>query len=169
MGSITNDYFTLQSNDTKYNKLFQFISWLNFPEEHHILSPDIWSKTFTDWFKKYSDGIASYIYFISCTNLFTFFILKPCNTQNGQRTKFSVSQTCSQPYFILYFKLSKTTLDFISELINLKYSFNMPFKLTLTTITMGTSFQFHNSVQLNILPTLSSMILLWNWIQKAPL
>ena len=111
----------------------------------------------------------SYIYFLSCINLFTFFILKPCNTQNGQRTKFSVSQTCSQPYFILYCKLSKITLDFISELINLKYSFNMPFKLTLTTIITGTSSQFHNRVQLNILPRLSSEILLWNWVQKRPL
>ena len=38
-------YFKLQSTSTKYNKLFKFISWLNFPEEHHILSPDIWGKT----------------------------------------------------------------------------------------------------------------------------
>ena len=26
------------------------------PEGHHILSPEIWGKTFTDWFKKCSDG-----------------------------------------------------------------------------------------------------------------
>ena len=49
-------YFTLQSNSTKYNKPFELISWPNFFEEHHILSPDIWGKTFTDWFKKCSDG-----------------------------------------------------------------------------------------------------------------
>ena len=49
-------YLTFQSNSTKYNKPFRFISWQNFLEEHHILSPDIWSKTFTDWCKKCSDG-----------------------------------------------------------------------------------------------------------------
>ena len=64
MGSITNAYFTLQSNGTKYNKPFKFISWSNFLEEHHILSPDIWGKTFTDWFKKCSDGIAIYIFYL---------------------------------------------------------------------------------------------------------
>ena len=42
-------YFTLQFNSTKYNKLFKFISWPNFREEHHILSPDIWGKTFTGY------------------------------------------------------------------------------------------------------------------------
>ena len=54
--SIKEIYFKLQSNSTKYNKSFKFISWPNFLEEHHILSPDIWGKTFTDWFKKCSDG-----------------------------------------------------------------------------------------------------------------
>ena len=49
-------YFALQSNSTKYNKAFKFISWPKFLDEDHLLSPDIWSKTFTDWFKKCSDG-----------------------------------------------------------------------------------------------------------------
>ena len=52
-------YFILQSNSTKYNRPFEFISFLfnsNFLEEHHILSPEIWSKTFTVWFRKCSDG-----------------------------------------------------------------------------------------------------------------
>ena len=49
-------YSTLQFNSTKYNKPFKSISWSNFLEEHHILSPDIRGKTFTDWFKKCSDG-----------------------------------------------------------------------------------------------------------------
>ena len=59
-------YFTLQSNCTKYNKPFKFISCSNFPEEHHILSPDIWGKTCTEmlWW------IA--IHFLSCRNLFIF-------------------------------------------------------------------------------------------------
>ena len=68
----------------------------------------------------------------------------------------------SQPYFMFYYKLSKITLDFISEIINPKYAFNIPFKTTLKTIIMGTSSQFHDGVQLGILPTLSSEILLLN-------
>ena len=65
------------------------------------------------------------------------------------------------PYFILY----KIILGFISELINLKYAFNITFKITQKIIIMGTSSQF----QLNILPTLSSKILLLNWVEKKPL
>ena len=42
-------YFSLQSNSAKYNKSFKFISWPNFLEGHHIFSPDIWGKTFSDW------------------------------------------------------------------------------------------------------------------------
>ena len=76
----------------------------------------------------------------------------------------------SQPlYFIFYCKLSKITLDFISELINLKYAFNIPFKITLKTIIIGTSSQFHDGVKLNISPALSSEILLLNWAQEKPL
>ena len=91
---------------------------------------------------------------------------------NGQRTKYSVSrckeQKESQSYFIFFSKLSKITLDFISELINLKYAFYVPFNLTLKTI-LETSSQFHDDVQKNILPTLSLEILLLNWAQKKPL
>ena len=75
----------------------------------------------------------------------------------------------SQPYFIFYCKLSKITPDFISKLINLKYAFNIPLKYNVKTIIMGTFSQFHDGVQLNILPTLSSEILLLNWTQKKPL
>ena len=32
----------------------------------------------------------------------------------------------SQLYFIFYYKLSKLTPDYVSELINLNYSFNIP-------------------------------------------
>ena len=42
-------YISLQSNSAKYNKLFEFISWANFLEGDHILSPDIWGKTFSHW------------------------------------------------------------------------------------------------------------------------
>ena len=58
----------------------------------------------------------------------------------------------SQPYFIFYCMLSKITLDFINELINLKYTFSIAYKITLKTIIKGTSSQFHDDVQLNILP-----------------
>ena len=72
---------------------------------------------------------------------------------------------------ILYFIASfpKLLWDFISELINLKYTFNVPFKSTLKTIIMlGTSFPLHhNGVQLNILSIFSSEILLLNWAKKA--
>ena len=35
-------YFNLQSNSTKYNKPFKFISWPNFLEVHHIVNAEIW-------------------------------------------------------------------------------------------------------------------------------
>ena len=67
-------------------------------------------------------------------------------------------------YFIAGFP--KLLRDFINELINLKYAFNVSFKITLKTIIMGTSIQFHDGVQLNTLPTFNSEILLLNWVQK---
>ena len=49
---------------------------------------------------------------------------------------------------ILFFgaRFPKLLWYFIGELINLKYA-NIPFKITLKTIIMGTSFQFHDGVQ----------------------
>ena len=44
-------YFTLQSNSAKIEQTFQ----IHFMAQH-ILSSDIWGKTFSDWFKKCSDG-----------------------------------------------------------------------------------------------------------------
>ena len=75
----------------------------------------------------------------------------------------------SQPYFFFYCKLSRVTPDFISELINLKYAFNIPFKVTFKTTIMSISPQFHDGVQLNILSMPSSEILILNWAQKRPL
>ena len=66
----------------------------------------------------------------------------------------------SSLYFIERFP--KLLLDFISELINVKYALNIPLKITLETIIMGTFFQFHDDAQLNILLTLSSEILILN-------
>ena len=43
-------------------------------------------------------------------------------------------------YFIASFP--KLRGDFVSELINLKYTFNIPLKITLKTIIIGTSLQF---------------------------
>ena len=68
-----------------------------------------------------------------------------------------MEQAESQPHFIFYCKLSKVTLDYISELINLNYSFNLPFKFSLKTIKWTPS-QFYDGVHLKILPTLSEVI-----------
>ena len=43
----------------------------------------------------------------------------------------------SHPHYIFYCKLSKVILDYISELIDLNYSFNIPSKFSLKTIKMG--------------------------------
>ena len=48
--------FICQSISTIYNKTFKFISRTNFLEEHHIPSPEIWGKSFTDWFRKSFHG-----------------------------------------------------------------------------------------------------------------
>ena len=57
----------------------------------------------------------------------------------------------------------------VSHLINLKYNFNIPIRITRKTIIMGTSFQFMDGVQLKTLPKLSLEILILNWVQKKPL
>ena len=56
----------------------------------------------------------------------------------------------------------KLLWDFIGELINLKYAFNIPSKVTLETIIMEISFPFYDNVQLKILTALGSEILLLN-------
>ena len=64
------------------------------------------------------------------------------------------------PHFIFYCKLSKTTLDFVSELIHLNYSSNIPFKISLKAkAKMGGSSQFYDDIQLKILPTLLQLFL----------
>ena len=99
----------------------RFISCPNFHEGHHILSQENF------------DG-----YIFSAWQLYTYSLfssLRPYNTQNELHTKDSVSQMLrirrfSTPFYI-FCKFSKTTLEFISELINMKYSFNIPFKFSL--------------------------------------
>ena len=63
---------------------------------------------------------------------------------------------------ILYFieSFPKLLSNFITELINLKYAVNIPFKVTLRTIIMVTSFPVHDGVQIHFLNTVSSEILL---------
>ena len=60
---------------------------------------------------------------------------------------------------MFYCKLSKTTLGFISELIYLNHSFNIPFKIGLKTIIMGDFSQFYDDVELKILPALLEVFL----------
>ena len=68
----------------------------------------------------------------------------------------SREQDESHPHFIFHFKLSKTTLDFISGLINLNYNFNMSF-LASPKIKAIISWSFlshiHKGVLSKILPT----------------
>ena len=56
-----------------------------------------------------------------------------------------------------------------SELIiNLKYTFNIPFRITLKTIIMGTSSQFHDGAQLKFYPNLAQRYYtLLDWVQKS--
>ena len=86
-------------------------------------------------FNKY---IYIYIYIISRTNspLLNPAIQRMGNTPNILSPRCR-EQDKSQPHFILYCKLSKITLGYISELINLNYFFTIPFKFSLKTIIMG--------------------------------
>ena len=57
-------------------------------------------------------------------------------------------------YSIAHRKLSKTTLDFFSRLINLNYTFNMPFKISpkgKTIINGGFISQFYDDIFSKIL------------------
>ena len=81
-----------------------------------------------------------------------------------------MEQVKSQSHFISYCKLSKVNLDYISELINLNYSFNLPLKISLKLIKMG-SFSilswctFKNSTHTFRSDThVSLQSLSWRWI-----
>ena len=57
----------------------------------------------------------------------------------------------------------------ISELIiNLKYTFNIPFRITLKTIIMGTSSQLHDGAQLKFYPHLAQRYYLWIGFKRNP-
>ena len=69
--------------------------------------------------------------------------------------------------------LSKISLDFSSVqidyyYINLKYTFNIPFRITLKTIIMGASSQFHDGAQLTFYPHLAQRYYtLLDWVQET--
>ena len=63
-------------------------------------------------------------------------IQRMCNTLNILCPR-CWEQDESYPHFIFCCKLSKVTPDYISELINLNYSFNIPFIFGLKTIIIG--------------------------------
>ena len=68
-------------------------------------------------------------------------LLNPAIQRMGNRLNIldprRMEQVESHPNFIFCCKLSKVSLDYISELININYSFNLPFKFSLKTIKMG--------------------------------
>ena len=118
----------------------------------------------------------SYIFSI-LYKLIHFSSLKPCNTQNGQLTKYSVLDVENKKslnpnlYFIACFpKFLQISHQFrlIISYINLKYTFNIPFRITLKTIIMGTSSQFHDGAQLKFYPHLAQRYYtLLDWVQET--
>ena len=110
------------------------------------------------------------IYFLSGINLFIFSSLKPAIHRMGNAPNIMCprwkEQKESQPYFKFCCKLSKITLKLHVWTNQSRYAFNIPIKITLTTIIIGTSLQFHDGIQLNIWPTLSPEIQLLNWNQN---
>ena len=60
----------------------------------------------------------------------------------------------SHPHFIFHCRLSQTTLDYISKLNNLNYTFRTPFRISKKDILMATSSRTYNGVKIEILQTL---------------
>ena len=133
-------YFTLQSNSTKCNKLFKLISWLNVLLGHHILSPKNWRKVFTDRFKKCFDGC-----------MFSNPVMHRIGNAPNILCPKRKEREESHHHFMCFYKLSRSTLYFISELIHLNYSFKIHLKISLMAIIMGASSQFLDDVQLKLL------------------
>ena len=144
----------------KFKFKSKFISWTNHIEGNYVLSPGIWGKVFTDSFKKCSD---SYIFSI-WYKLIHFSL--PLNSAI-HRLGNSLTTLCprckesdeTHTHFLFQCKLSKTTLNFINELINLNYNFQSSFKICIKDILMGTSSHSHDGVKLEILPTLIEVFL----------
>ena len=115
---------------------------VKFLEGRHILSPDIWSKNFlVGWRNALIDSR----------------IFWAPDVKKKMRLN---------PILCFIARFTKLLWDFTSELISLKYDFNIPFKITLTTIITVTSIQFPDGVHLNILPTLSSWYCFWVGLKR---
>ena len=110
----------------------------------HIMSLSVRVATTPLW---WSTGghivfIIEYIYIYSIFQLIHFsLLLNPAmqrmgNTRNIQHPR-CMEKDESHLHFIFYWKLSKVTSDYISKLINLNYFFNLPFKLSVKTIKIG--------------------------------
>ena len=111
----------------------------------------------------------SYIFFI----LHDFSLpLKPAIRRmgNAPRCKEQKAKRVSTLMYILLQDFQNFSRLLISELIvNVKYNFNIPFRVTLKIIIMRASTQFHRWCTVKILRTLSSEKLLLNWIQGLEL
>ena len=152
-------YFTLQNNNDDYNRPFKFIFWQNLIQENFAISSEIWGKAFTDWFKC-SDG---YIFSIWYKLIHFALPLNPALHRMGNSPS-TLCPRCKEsdethPHLIFQCKLSQTTLKFINELINRNYTFQLPFKICIRHIVMGSSSHFHDGVKLEILPTLVEVFL----------
>ena len=99
----------------------------------YIMSPSLWVATKPLWW--YPGG--HIVFMIEYINIYIYIqrIQRMINTLNILHPRF-MEQDESHPYFIFYWKLSKVTLDYIYELINLNHSLNLPFKFSLKTMKM---------------------------------
>ena len=114
MGLIPNDWKHLHRTETSQKSLlhFKFISWINLLEGHHILSPDIWGKTFSNWLEMLW-WIASYVFSIWYKLIYFSLPLNPAIDRMGNAPNIMCprckEQEKSELYFIFYCKLSKIT------------------------------------------------------------
>ena len=122
---------------------------LNFLKGHHIFSPDILGKTFSDWLEmlwRIAIAIFWIVFSIWYKLIYFSLTLNHAIHRMGNTLNFLIPDVKNKKSFnpILYFIASfpKLFWDFISELISLNYAFNIPFKITLKTIKMGTSPHF---------------------------
>ena len=125
-------------------------------EWYRNLSPDIWGEILTDWFTRCFYGYIVFMWYKFDHFSLPSAIHRMTNSPNILCSR-CTEQDESHPHFIFHWKLSKTTLDFISGLINLDYTFNMPFKVrpkAKAIINGGFISKFHDDVHSKILPTL---------------
>ena len=153
-------YYTLQNNNDNYNRPFKFIPWQNYFQENPVLSPEIWGKTFNGWFKECSNG-----YIFSLWYKLTHFSLplNPAIHRMGNSST-PICPRCKEydethPHFLFRCKLSQTTLNFINKLVNLNYTLQSSFSISIKDIIMGNSTYSHDGIKLEILPTLIDVFL----------